>query len=53
MNNNMATTQMVEMLTTVAKLPEPMQALAMGYAKGLSDAAKLHSEDQEKNNKSA
>ena len=31
MTENMATVQMVDMITTVAKLPEPMQALAMGH----------------------
>lgn len=36
------TTRMVELITTVAKLPDHMQALAMGYAKGLADAAQLH-----------
>lgn len=35
------TTRMVELLTTAAKLPTTMQALALGYAKGLADAEKL------------
>lgn len=35
------TTRMVELLTTATKLPEQMQALALGYAKGLADAEKL------------
>ena len=39
------TTRMVELLTTAAKLPDPMQALALGYAKGLADAEKLHGTD--------
>lgn len=38
------TTRMVELLTTATKLPEPMQALALGYAKGLADAENLHAE---------
>ena len=33
---------MVELLTTAAKLPDPMQAMALGYARGLADAAQLH-----------
>lgn len=36
------TNRMVELLTTAAKLPDQMQALALGYAKGLADAARLH-----------
>lgn len=38
------TTRMVELLTTATKLPEPMQALALGYAKGLADAEKLRAQ---------
>ena len=38
------TTRMVELLTTATTLPEPMQALALGYAKGLADAEKLRSQ---------
>lgn len=38
---NQETTRMVELLTTAAKLPDQMQALALGYAKGLADAAQL------------
>lgn len=36
------TTRMVELITTVAQLPDHMQALAMGYARGLADAERLH-----------
>ena len=39
-------TRMVELLTTAAKLPDKMQALALGYAKGLADAEKLHQQSQ-------
>lgn len=39
--NDVQTSRMVELLTTAAKLPDPMQALALGYAKGLADAAQL------------
>lgn len=53
MTDNIATVQMVEMLTTVAKLPEPMQALAMGYAKGLADAEKLHQQEEPNPKKTA
>lgn len=38
------TTRMVELLTTATRLPEPMQALALGYAKGLADAEKLRTQ---------
>ena len=34
--NDVQTSRMVELLTTAAKLPDPMQALALGYAKGLA-----------------
>lgn len=48
------TTRMVELLTTAAKLPDKMQALALGYAKGLADAEKLHQQSQSaQNGKSA
>ena len=48
------TTRMVELLTTAAKLPDKMQALALGYAKGLADAEKLHQQSQPaQNGKSA
>lgn len=40
--NDAQTSRMIELLTTAAKLPDPMQALALGYAKGLADAAQLH-----------
>ena len=36
--NDVQTSRIVELLTTAAKLPDPMQALALGYAKGLADA---------------
>lgn len=39
--NDVQTSRMVELLTTAAKLPDSMQALALGYAKGLADAAQL------------
>lgn len=41
------TTRMVELLTTATKLPESMQALALGYAKGLADAEKLHTQSSD------
>lgn len=53
MTENKETLQMVDMLTTVAKLPEPMQALAMGYAKGLADAEKLHRQEEPNPKKTA
>ena len=46
MMSSQETTRMVELLTTAAKLPDKMQALALGYAKGLADAEKLHKQSQ-------
>lgn len=46
MMSSQETTRMVELLTTAAKLPDKMQALALGYAKGLADAEKLHQQSQ-------
>ena len=46
MMSSQETTRMVEFLTTAAKLPDKMQALALGYAKGLADAEKLHQQNQ-------
>ena len=51
--DDVQTTRMVELLTTAAKLPDPMQAMALGYARGLADAAQLHENDPEKPEKSA
>ena len=54
MMSSQETTRMVELLTTAAKLPDKMQALALGYAKGLADAEKLHQQSQPaQNGKSA
>lgn len=54
MISSQETTRMVELLTTAAKLPDKMQALALGYAKGLADAEKLHQQNQPaQNGKSA
>ena len=36
-----------------AGVPEPMQALALGYAKGLADAAQLHQTSPAQPGKSA
>lgn len=47
------TTRMVELLTTAAKLPTTMQALALGYAKGLADAEKLRMQPPSDPKKSA
>ena len=47
------TKRMVELLTTAAKLPDPMQAMALGYARGLADAAQLHEDEPDKPEKSA
>lgn len=47
------TTRMVELLTTAAKLPTTMQALALGYAKGLADAEKLRTQPPADPKKSA
>ena len=46
MMSSQETTRMVELLTTAAKLPDKMQALALGYAKGRADAEKLHKQSQ-------
>lgn len=46
--SNTETDRMVELVTTTAKLPEKMQVLALGYAKGLADAAKLRKDTPEK-----
>lgn len=51
--NDVQTSRMVELLTTAAKLPDPMQALALGYAKGLADAAQLHQTSSAQPGKSA
>lgn len=51
--SDVQTNRMVELLTTAAKLPDQMQALALGYAKGLADAARLHQENPSQPNKSA
>jgi hypothetical protein len=48
MMSSQETTRMVELLTTAAKLPEKMQALALGYAKGLADAEQLRKNPPEK-----
>lgn len=42
-----------QLLTTAAKLPDQMQALALGYAKGLADAARLHQATPSQPGKSA
>ena len=49
--SDVQTNRMVELLTTAAKLPDQMQALALGYAKGL--AARLHQETPPQPGKSA
>lgn len=48
MMSSQETTRMVELLTAAAKLPDKMQALALGYAKGLSDAAQLSRDEAPK-----
>lgn len=53
MMSSQETTRMVELLTTAAKLPDKMQALALGYARGLADAAQLHEDEPDKPEKSA
>ena len=37
--NDVQTSRIVELLTTAAKLPDPMQALALGYAKEIGRAS--------------
>ena len=53
MTDNQETKRMVELLTTAAKPPDPMQAMALGYARGLADAAQLHEDEPDKPEKSA
>ena len=51
--DDVQTTRMVELLTTAAKLPDSLQAMALGYARGLADAAQLHEDEPDPPEKSA